>query len=390
MILPPKASFTVLFLAVFIHISSFAASKHCSCGLEPSVEVSYSGPPSDSVGPGANVIAITRGTNQETIRIEASIPDRRGQPQSVRFHTIDNGRSWVKDGASISKVLEFNRPPVRYRLPLSGERLERSSDNGKHWKQALLLVNNASTSEIAGREATSNRFSWRFELAAIHPLSPDTVYGCFTAVTPVKRPATLSQQPAARAGIYVSTDGGDHWSLFFQDFRRRSFEEPCLIGISAIDPNVMVLHGQSWLIITRDGGKDWVPAGDQAELESPAHLKGYVEASERLKSKHISAAKQRPYDWTYLTVMGIVFDPRNKDTIYLVTNKGLYITRDAGKNWCLLLTGNNTLFAVGSVFIDESKSNRVFVSSGTTVLVSRDGGCNFELFLDAAKLHVRE
>lgn len=153
---------------------------------------------------------------------------------------------------------------------------------------------------------------------------------------------------------------------------------------------MMVLHGGSGLIITHDGGKNWAPVGDQFELEGPAHLKGYIEALNRLKSKGITPPKQWPYDWTYLVVMSVVFEPRSGSVLYLVTNKGLFKTQDGGRSWCLICTGDNSLFGVGSIFIDRRNTNRIFVGSKNKIFVSKDGGCHFETFFDAAQLPSRQ
>jgi len=152
----------------------------------------------------------------------------------------------------------------------------------------------------------------------------------------------------------------------------------------------MFLHGRSGLSVTRDGGKTWAPVGDQLHLEKAAHLKGYDEAANRLKSKNIVPPKQWPYDWTYLVIMSVVFEPRSDTVIYLVTNKGLYVTHDGGGSWCLIFTGQKTLFGVGSIFIDERNPSRLFVGSGAKIFYSKDRGCHFAEFLDSAKLRVRE
>ena len=362
-----------------------AGPTQCACGLEPSAEFNYIGPRSDIIQREASVIAVSQGQGGKTIRIEASFPNKQGLPQTAYYRTTNFGKTWVKEGAQINEVLEFSHPPARYRLPLTGDALEKSLDDGKHWRKALLQINGpaADTSRHPGDLNQSRR---RLELAAIHPTNPNTLYGCFSALVEDNKSNTLSQQFTSLTGIYVSIDGGDQWSLFSDDFSRKSFEEPCVLAINPANPQMMLLHGRSGVIITHDGGKRWAPVGNQLELEKPAPLKGYKEASDRLRSKGIVRPKQWPYNWTYLVVKSIVFEPRSQSVVYLVTNKGLYKTEDGGRTWCLMHTGFGMLFGVGSVFIDEAEPSRIFIGVDTKILFSPDRGCHFETFLDAKNL----
>lgn len=390
----PRASFipTILLLAMILHTLSRGGPKPCACGLEPGDEIDYDGPISDDFSPEPRVAAISDESGKKTIRIELSIPNAQSSIQDVFFRTSNFGRTWVKEKTKITKLPEFSdtieyyHPPMRYKLPLAGGSLQRSPDDGKHWSRALLRLGSPPASETSEYSIETNHSYLRLELAAIHPSSPTILYGCFSAVTELEKSATPPQRVRSLAGVYMSRDGGDHWSLFSNDFRRRSFEEPCLLGINPYNPNIMLLHGQSGLIITRDGGKNWTPAGEQLQLEEPAHLRGYKEALEGLKSKSILPQKPWPFDWTFLAITNIVFEPRSEDVIYLVTNKGLYCTRDSGQTWCLLVTGDKTLFGVGSVFIDESNPSLLFVGSKGKILISKDGGCHFGVFFDSAHL----
>lgn len=361
-------------------------ASQCSCGLEPSAEFNYTGPQSDTIEREASVIAISQGQTGKTIRIEASFPNKEGLPQGAYYRTSDFGKTWVKEGAQVNELLEFSLPPVRYRLPLTGDALEKSLDDGNHWRKALLQINSPPASDASRDPRDPNQSRRRVELAAIQPTNPNTLYGCLSVLTETTKSTILSQQFTSLTGIYVSTDGGDHWSLFRDDFSRRSYEEPCVLGINPANPQIMLLHGRSGVIITHDGGKSWAPVGNQLELEKPAPLKGYKEASDRLRSKGIVPPKQWPYDWTYLVVKSIVFEPRSESVVYLVTNKGLYKTDDGGRTWCLMHTGFGMLFGVGSVFIDEAEPNRIFVGVDTKILFSPDRGCHFETFLDTKNL----
>jgi hypothetical protein len=376
----------LLSLLAALQIQGAEGPNICSCGLQSSTKVTYSGPAFDDFRVGASVTAISKNSNGETIQIDSSIPIEEGRLQSARFQTANFGRTWKKEGTTSSELLQFSRPPIQYRLPLAGESLEVSFDNGAHWRKALMQVGQSPESGESGHAAVASPSHWRLELAAIHPMNPHTIYGCISPVPRAETSLRRSQDETRRPGIYISMDSGDHWSLFSDDFHRRALEEPCLLGINPYDPSMMLLHGRSGLLITSDEGKTWAPVGEQKELEEPARLKGYAEASKRLESKGIIPPKQWPFDWTYLALTSIAFDSSNRDVIYLVSNKGLYITRDHARSWCLVLTGNNTLFSVGPIFVDDTKPGRIFVSVASDILVSEDRGCHFKTFLDSTKL----
>ena len=353
------------------------------CGSNLGEEVEYIAPLADNFEPQARIRSIHYTTNGSVIDTEVSSIDRQGSPGWIHYRTVDLGRTWVKQGAVRNNgTSEFTSSHVRYRLPANGATLETSEDDGKHWREALL---NLPGFEKPQNFRVTSKSRLLVEVAAIHPTRPRTLFACFTAVSDTDKTTSTGMRSADLPGIYVSKDAGDHWSLFSADFRRRVLEEPCLLGISQNNPDTMLLHGVSGLVITHDGGQTWAPVGEQSQLEKPARLKDYDGALARLKSKGIVPPKQWPYDWTYLSIDGIFFDRREDGVIYIVSNKGLYVTHDGGLTWCLLHSGEGKLFGINSLFID-GKTGYLFVSSNRQILLSKDRGCHFEQFLDVRRL----
>ena len=76
------------------------------------------------------------------------------------------------------------------------------------------------------------------------------------------------------------------------------------------------------------------------------------------------------------------FPADNPDSIFLVTNGGLFITHDAGKNWCLTTFGSDMFNMVSSVALANTSGSHVFVTtmdrSGPLLWESKNGGQSFQ------------
>ena len=153
-----------------------------------------------------------------------------------------------------------------------------------------------------------------------------TMSGRISAIAGVKEPSgkiTLFVG-AASGGIWKSDDSGTRFRPVFDEQPVQS------IGAIAIDPknskNVWVGSGESWtrnsvsigdgIYKSTDGGESWTNAG--------------LPKSERIAQ--------------------IVVSPKNSDTVFVSVpgalwsdspDRGLYRTKDGGKNWELVLKGGN-------------------------------------------------
>jgi len=226
----------------------------------------------------------------------------------------------------------------------------------------------------------------RLEIAAVHPTHPNLVYGCFSRLPSSHRESNSIEASKDLSGMYVSTDEGDNWSVLSRDLGPHSVEDTCLLGIAPSNPDVMLAHGRTGVLISRDGGKNWEPTGNQRDLESPAHLKGYAEQLARMKAKGAVPVQEWPFQWTELTILNILFDPDHDNIAYLLTNKGLYRTLDGSRSWCLLNTGDDNLYGLRSLYIDHELGSRLFVGTLDRILTSADGGCHFDIFFDPKRM----
>ena len=375
-------SLLVSLLSVSHLASCRTARDRCSCGSAPSEVFQYDGMPADTFFPAPSVLDVSRTGEQEIVRVTYSVYHRDGKDEEVVIHTADGGRTWVKDRQRPSGPLEISRPPLVYRF-VEGDVLERSTDGGNHWGRPQLRINGRSPGEFTRELTARDDAHLQVSLAAVHPQNPTTIYGCFQVLFGRKKESgVVERMPQELPGIHVSSDAGDNWSLLSSELRGFSSEGYCTLGINPSNPNMMIAHGRRGVVISRDGGRKWNPVGQQAELERPAPLKGYAEALAERTRRGLELERQWPFDWTYLIITQIEFDPHSEKAVYLVTNKGVFKSEDGTRSWCLLDAGIWTLLGVGPLYIDPTNPKRIFLGTNKRVLVSEDAGCHFRTFFD--------
>src|SRR5436190_18210578 len=172
-----------------------------------------------------------------------------------------------------------------------------------------------------------------------------TMSGRISALAGVREPSgkiTLFVG-AASGGVWKSDDSGTRYRPVFDEQPVQS------IGAIAIDPknskNVWVGSGESWtrnsvsigdgIYKSTDDGESWTNAG--------------LPKSERIAQ--------------------IVVSPKNSDTVFVSVpgalwsdspDRGLYRTKDGGKNWELVLKGSNLSTGCSSLVIDPNGPNIMF------------------------------
>jgi hypothetical protein len=369
----------LLLLAVLLLPSPL--SSQCKCGIPVKNDLQYIGPHSEGGDPDPSVARISEHDGRMTVWVQYFF-SRSDATHAVR--TRDGGRTWQPDPQfHETPFLHSETLSVVYKASQNGL-LQRSLDNGVHWVECKFNVNGLSPQRFAATASHNDRGILNFSLSTIDPRTPATIYGNFwVGIGPKVDAETYSGSPVALPGVYVSHDAGDTWTMFAPDLRSLTANEMTQLGIDPSNPQKMIGHARSGMVITTDGGKTWQPVGQQSELEIPAELRGRKEALEALvKSGGTSFAPLHP-DIAHLLIQQVAFQPGNSNVIYLVTNKGLYKSADSARTWCLIYTGTPPLlFGIRSLFFDPEDANRLYVGTAKTVLVSDDGGCHFRTFFD--------
>jgi photosystem II stability/assembly factor-like uncharacterized protein len=125
----------------------------------------------------------------------------------------------------------------------------------------------------------------------------------------------------------------------------------------------------SGIVQSRDNGRSWSAA---------------LMAYHLPKTFPITGAENGPPDRREkpLAVYQMEFSADNPDSAFFVTNGGLFITHDAGKNWCLTTFGSDMFNMVSSVALANTSGSHVFVTtvdrSGPLLWESKNGGQSFQ------------
>jgi hypothetical protein len=381
---------TLILVGYIFCVTSFLNS--CSnqivtsqCGTSVSTELSYTGLPSDAVFPEPRVSETSYPDKIEKIRIEFNSiePNLTDKVHLVEMETSDQGSHWSKGSEWQSAEQRFFRyGPLVYKEQyptfddetglVSPGNFQRSVDNGVHWIRPSFLIN--------GREVkldNQNSGEITFNFSAVDPRNPHALYGCFQWTRP--SPQQNSPNPFS-PGLYVSFDEGDDWTLLTTEIQAgRRLGEGCPLGISPSNPEWMIAHGQSSVVISQDGGKNWKPVGESNYLERPVRFYKYEGTAENGAA---IGSEKAPLDHDFLIVKQIEFLPRQKLIAFLLTNKGLYRTVDGAKSWRLLDTGPHKVFYLRNLYIEPTVGGRMFVGTIDKILISQDLGCHFTTFFD--------
>jgi hypothetical protein len=371
-----------LLLVAVLSMSSPLFAQH-RCGISVKNSLRYLAPHSDGRDADPTVVKISENPGRETVWVQYffSLSD------AVRIvRTDDSGHSWRPDPTfHETSVIHSENLSVVYKKK-QDHLLQKSLDGGIHWTDCKFNVNGLSAHRFADASLHDRRGTLIFSLSAIDPRNPATLYGTFSVE--VKASGEMNLKSASLPGVYVSRDAGDNWAMFAPGLRGDEANELTQLGISTSNPQIMVGHATSGVVITRDGGKTWLPVGQQTDLERPTDLAGRKEALERAAKRGLVAAYGLYPPMTHLKVQQIAFQPGDSKVIYLLTNKGLYKTVDSGRGWNLVYVSKPyagkppLLYGIKSLFLDPSDANRLYLGTLDKVFVSDDGGCHFRTFFD--------
>jgi photosystem II stability/assembly factor-like uncharacterized protein len=265
------------------------------------------------------------------------------------YKTSDAGKHWthigLDDSYQIGQILVDPRNPnvvfvaaLGHAYGPNAERgVFRSTDGGAHWSKVLFKDDNTGAIDLAFK-----------------PGDPDTIYA---ALWQTRRPPWSVYPPSngPGSGLYVSHDGGSHWSQVQGD----GFPaHPGRIGI-AVAPSqpsrvyalVDAVGGEGGLYRSDDGGAHW----------------NHVTGDKRIW--------QRGWYFCRLTV-----DPKNADRVY-VMNTVVLRSDDGGKQF-IALKGDPTGDDFHQLWIDPTDSNRQILGVDQGTLITLNGGQTWSSWLN--------
>jgi hypothetical protein len=215
----------------------------------------------------------------------------------------------------------------------------RSMDAGKTWQMVKSTL--TKTGERIWFEYPLGRVA-----VTVDPTRPKRIYA-------IGRKSESDEQNR----LFLSVDGGN------------TFEELChlkgyfrLFEINKNRPDfIIAVDNQDYVQKSEDGGKTWQYVGDSERLRAPAVIRN---------------EPQGTIDYSH-----IVFHPDQKETVFLVTTKGIMRSTDAGGSWCMLLIDQDIDYinTMGPLVFDPGNHRNVFLGTWYGLYRSRDGGQHWQL-----------
>jgi len=256
---------------------------------------------------------------------------------------------------------------ILYKQPLGTGIYLRSDDAGRSWTRPKHLIGGMSRRVFAERIGKRTQSTVSFTIVAVHPAQPRTAFATLL-IEPVGQVQPAKGQKAFQnlGDLYVTRDGCETWTLFAE-----GMGEAAALGIAPSNPRVMFAVGSEGVVKSTNGGKTWVPVGQQKELSAPPYIPGRAERQAKL----FPGIRFGPVP---VEIYRIVVDLRDEDVVYIVSNKGLYRTLDSARTWCLLNTGPDILDNVNSLGLNPADPQELFVGTRLGTLYSKDRGCHFE------------
>lgn len=281
------------------------------------------------------------------------------------YSTSDYGKHWTLVRDFPNGIVAPSDPSIMYSYKTNGV-IIRSQDGGKTWVLPTPRIEGASASDTAYRVSGDHSYVLEFDIAAVDPLKPLTLYAT-VSVGPPRRPGGNPGEQYVLRGMYVSDDGGENWKQFSDQVGIfDKYWRPVTLGISPAQPDVMFSKGEHGVLRSADGGKTWRPVGQSEQLNLVT-----LDTEDQAEGIFIST-KQTP-----LNVDQFVFDTADTRTIYMVSGKGIHRSLDGGDSWTILDLGFDRLRAVNSFAVDPLRPNRVIAGTALGLFMSEDQGCHF-------------
>lgn len=288
------------------------------------------------------------------------------------FFTSDSGEHWKAKPNPIASNLGTRAlfleapsdPRVLYRVNQSGEIYLRSEDKGHSWAVPKYVLNGKPKEVFAQEIGGSKESQIQVSLMAIHPKKPKTLFASIKIVH--GHPSTDWHNTNF---VYQSLDGGESWTEFSRELDPfpNSIGSSGVIGINPYSTNVYFGSGKDGLLKSFDSGSSWYPVGQRQELAARPVYQSEVEGGPRVLGAPVS-----------IDIYQFGFDPQRTETVYIVSNKGLFKSDDGGATWRLLDLGFDEIDSIHGLAVNPLGGQELYVGTRYGVFRSEDGGCAFK------------
>lgn len=285
------------------------------------------------------------------------------------FKTTDGGATWaeadhgigtVANGKSIDWVSNLALDPVHAGVlyASSGNTgMYKSSDGGAHWAAI-----NTGLSQIIFPDSSIQQL-------VVDPTNPSIVYLVDVVFT-----SPGSTIDTSMAGLYKSTDGGQHWHT-----TGLMTEQVGKFSIDPADHTHLYSCFLTALSDSTDSGATWNPAGScepgasATDPSDPQHILAGGFGSNLMQSTDGGANFNAIVQMDGVHVDAIAFDPQNHLNVYASTSAwGVFKSTDGGASWSPSNTG---IHNVGVDLMLEGPDGITYLASGDSgIFKSPDQG----------------
>ncbi|HWS17453.1 MAG TPA: hypothetical protein VN223_05540 [Candidatus Elarobacter sp.] len=292
------------------------------------------------------------------------------------FETQNNGKSWQAliggqpqrlPTVPYSYLQSPSNAQISYKmLPDLGLYL-RSEDGGRTWIVPQYEIEGKASGQFAEEIGGGRGFHLEIRIVGVHPSEPKTLYaGALVAPWPDSADEFRARK---LEGIYRSVDGGEHWRKFTEEIHAfgLNWTQTLAFGISPVNSEILFGVGRQGIEKSEDGGKTWLPVGQAHTLDSRPVYRAETFSKRKMLGAPVT---QEVYEF--------LFDPQANQTLYMLTNRGVFKTTDLGKTWRLLDLGFDEIDAITTVGLNPIHTNQIVVGSRYGLYLSDDGGCHFQ------------
>lgn len=291
-------------------------------------------------------------------------------PGNGLWKSTDAGTSWTFSGldetGSIGKLAMHGSEPDRifaaalgrYRSRTTERGVYRSTDGGTTWEQVLFVNDTTGACDIV-----------------IDPSNPDRI---LAATWTRHRPVTYSIISGTGSGLWLSTNGGDSWSLVTNGFPNN---DPNLgrisLAVSPSDPSIVYalptsVVSPAGIYKTIDGGTSWALAAGSSTFGGEGQVwYNNVLAVHPTNPDIVLAGMTDMYrsvtgGTTWSSSLGsmhvdhhaIEFDPATPSRVVVGNDGGVFISTNTGVSWTKSFNLPVTQFYAGT--IDYTNPQRYF------------------------------
>ncbi len=204
---------------------------------------------------------------------------------------------------------------------------------------------------------------------------------------------------AGREHLWLSTDGGNNWSMNATDFTTADPNDPYItaIGLSHSTPNLIYVGGYGQISVTNNGGNSWttktsgIPSAIATSIVTTNANPDFALASFYTTNGHgvmkttnqgsswVNVSGQTGYSLPDVGVSCVALDSTNPLGIwYAATDNGIYYTIDTGLHWSVAGAGIG-LAACTDVEVQANKTTIRVATFGRGIWEANTGTLPIEL-----------